>query len=84
MSQFSSLLGSFLLGAFFLDAGEGDARFFAAVGFLGAFTTLSTYSLETVQLWRAGSTGVAAANAAANALGGPLMALAGWKLRSGF
>lgn len=76
-----NLAGSFILGAVFLDHGmEHPARLAIAVGFLGAFTTLSTYSVETVDLWSSGHRALGAANMAANGLGGPLMALAGWRL----
>lgn len=77
-----NLLGAFVLGFAFLDHGmEHSTRLWFAVGFLGAFTTLSTYSVETVSLWREGHVAAAIGNAAANGIGGPLLALAGWRLR---
>jgi CrcB protein len=76
-----NLAGSFALGALFLDHGmEHGPRLFFAVGFLGAFTTLSTYSIETLDLWRAGHRALAWLNVAANALGGPAAAWLGWRL----
>lgn len=76
-----NLAGSFLLGLVFLDHGmEHPTRLWFAVGFLGAFTTLSTYSVETIDLWRTGRPGLAAINALANGIGGPLLALLGWRL----
>jgi fluoride exporter len=79
-----NLAGSFALGALFLDHGmEHPARLAVAVGFLGGFTTLSTYSAETIDLWRSGHAAPATANVLANGLGGPLMALAGWRLAVG-
>jgi fluoride exporter len=76
-----NLAGSLVLGYLFLDHGmEHPARLAVAVGFLGAFTTLSTYSAETVDLWRTGHVGLAVANAAANGVGGPLLTLAGWRI----
>lgn len=76
-----NLTGSLVLGYLFLDHGmEHPARLAIAVGFLGAFTTLSTYSVETVGLWRTGHVGLAVANGVANGVGGPLSALAGWRL----
>lgn len=77
-----NLAGSFLLGLLFLDTGESDARSFAAVGFLGAFTTLSTFSVETLTLWRGGAIGAAVCNVLANGIGGPLTALLGWWVRT--
>lgn len=76
-----NLVGSFALGFLFLDHGmEHPWRLAVAVGFLGAFTTLSTYSVETIELWRSQRIGLAVANVAANGLGGPLTAVAGWRL----
>ncbi len=76
-----NLAGSFVLGFLFLDSGmEHPWRLAVAVGFLGAFTTLSTFSVETVDLWRSGHVPLAFANLAANGVGGPLFALGGWRL----
>lgn len=58
---------------------EHNARLLVAVGLLGGFTTLSTFSVETIDLAKAGHTGFAAGNIIANGLGGPLLALLGWK-----
>lgn len=78
-----NLVGAFLLGYLFLDHGmETTPRLLVAVGFLGAFTTLSTYSVETVELLREGHGRLAVANVSLNALGGPLMAWLGWRLGS--
>lgn len=75
-----NLVGAFAIGALMLPAGmEHSWRLFVAVGVLGGFTTLSTFSLETVDLWRSGHAAVAAAYLGATALGGPAMAWLGWK-----
>lgn len=79
-----NLVGAFILGAVFLDHGmEHSARLFVAVGFLGAFTTASTFSVETVALWSEQKIALAVLNAVANGVGGPLAALAGWKIFAG-
>jgi CrcB protein len=76
-----NLAGAFILGAVFLDHGmEHNMRLFVAVGFLGAFTTMSTFSVETIELWRENHVGLSVINMVANGVGGPLMALAGWKI----
>lgn len=60
-------LGSFLLGFLFVymiersSAGE-LLRLALTVGLLGAFTTFSTYSLESLRLIQSGDFGLAAAN----------------------
>ena len=50
-----NVLGSFLLGFFFIIAQERfmispQIRSFIAIGLLGAFTTYSTYSFESIML----------------------------------
>jgi CrcB protein len=66
-------LGSFLLGFLFVwliersTAGE-LLRLAVTVGFLGAFTTFSTYSLESVRLLQEGAFSLAFANIAGQVL----------------
>jgi len=60
-------LGSFLLGFLFIwlleRTSSGELlRMAITVGFLGAFTTFSTYSLESIRLLQSGAFGMAAAN----------------------
>ena len=70
--------GSFLI-AFFLTLATGrlaistEVRLFVAVGFLGGFTTFSSFSYETLQLARDG----AAWAAGLNMLGETVLALIG-------
>jgi CrcB protein len=45
-----------------------EVRFFAAVGFLGAYTTFSSFGFESINLLRAGSAGLAALNILGNLL----------------
>jgi len=59
---FSNITGSLLMGmligalARFTPAWQGDARLFVAVGFLGGFTTFSSFSLDVVMLVERGDT----------------------------
>jgi len=60
-------LGSFLLGFLFVYLIERSStgelmRLALTVGLLGAFTTFSTYSLESLRLLQAGAYGLAMAN----------------------
>ena len=73
-------LGSFLMGTFFVLflerlATGPEVRSAVLVGFLGAFTTFSTFSLETLNLIEAGDLGKAFLNMAASVL---LCVLACW------
>lgn len=78
-----NLIGSFLLGLLLLPSGmDHGPRLLIGVGFLGAFTTLSSFSVETVELVRDSRLALAATSVLANGIGGPLMALLGWKLAS--
>ena len=75
-----NLLGAFILGWIFLAAGMNHApRLFLAVGVLGAFTTLSTFSVETIELLRENRHLFALTNVLANGIGGPVMAWLGWR-----
>lgn len=46
-----NVLGSFLLGLAVFSGLDGDLSLFFAVGFCGSFTTYSSFSVDTVQLW---------------------------------
>jgi len=72
-----NLLGSLIIGfsAGFLEhrnCMSPDIRFFFFTGFLGAFTTFSTFSLENLFLFREGHSALALLNLAA----APLLSLA--------
>ena len=66
---FINILGSFIIGFFATLTGVGgrlpasiNTRAFVMVGLCGGFTTFSAFSLQTLELARAGRMGQAAAN----------------------
>jgi CrcB protein len=55
-----NITGALIMGFFVtltLDRmiSSADLRLFVAVGFLGSYTTFSTYALDTANLWRSGN-----------------------------
>jgi len=64
-----NVLGSFVLGVLVAADPAADAALFVGVGLCGAFTTFSTFSVETVDAMIAGRYRVAAANATLNLVG---------------
>ncbi len=81
-----NIIGSFLLGFALVwlqaRAPSAQARQFIAIGFLGSFTTFSTYSFESVALIRAGEIWRAGGYAAGSVLLGAVGVLAGAALAS--
>lgn len=70
-----NLSGSFLLGLLFALSTEravlpAEIRAPLMIGFLGAYTTFSTYTLETTRLLESGSWGLAALNLVASVVAG--------------
>jgi CrcB protein len=49
---FINAIGSLLLGLLVGKGIRGDVYSFLGVGFMGAFTTFSTFKFELVQLWQ--------------------------------
>jgi CrcB protein len=80
-----NVTGSFLLG-FLFTALDGrlplpsDLRYFVGVGFLGAYTTFSSFSVETLVLLREGSLAYGILNILANNVAGLTAALLGFLL----
>ena len=79
-----NLVGSVALGA--LSAAlalsvvsEGQALLFGT-GLLGAFTTMSTFSMDTVRLAQDGAWSSTVGYVVATAVFGPLLAWVGWKV----
>ncbi len=78
-----NLLGCFLFGLVWTAATErgllsAEARLVILTGFMGAFTTFSTFGFETVQLARDGQWLLAGANVAAQVVLGALGVLLGF------
>ena len=81
-----NLTGSLMLGvlaaAFSSGSISKDAILLVGVGFMGAFTTMSAYSFEAVEMGESGAFGALAAYIVVTALGCPLLALLGWRVMS--
>ncbi|MEQ1873642.1 MAG: CrcB family protein [Ilumatobacteraceae bacterium] len=79
-----NLTGSFVLGfvlAFGLERGWSETTTVPlAIGFLGAYTTFSTFSYETFTLARTDRAALAAIYVAVSVVGGVLAAFAGYTL----
>ena len=78
-----NLAGSFLLGVLVQAAPRqlgDDVRVALGVGFLGAFTTFSTFSLETMTMVRDGRAGAAALYVVASVVAGVAAAAVGYRV----
>lgn len=80
-----NLVGCFFIGLvmlLYLERGETDdrLRLLLVAGFLGSFTTFSTFGFDTFELLRDGNAQVAIANVLANVVFGIALAAAGWQV----
>ena len=73
-----NLSGAFALGALAGAAVSGDALRLAGTGFIGAYTTFSTWMLETERLGEDGEGQLALANLVVSLVAGVAAAAAGW------
>ena len=75
-----NVAGSFALGLLAGAGASGDVRAIAGVGFLGGFTTFSTFSLDVFADLEAGRPGRALAVVLVSVLAGVAAAAGGWAL----
>lgn len=79
-----NLVGCFLIGflAPFMMASSVAShwRLMVLVGFLGSFTTFSTFSLESVALWQDGREGLVLLNAVGSVVAGVILVWLGMQL----
>lgn len=79
-----NLVGSLLLGVLTVSVAQHlistNLALLLATGVLGAFTTMSTFSVETVTLFDQGESTVALSYIGLTMILCPLLALLGWKL----
>ena len=61
-----NVVGSFVLGLVVLGGASEPAALLIGTGACGAFTTYSSFSVQTVRLWEDGMAGYAVANAVGN------------------
>ncbi len=61
-----NVIGSFVLGVVIFGGGGDEPRLLIGVGACGAFTTYSSFSVQTVRLWEDGKHGYAIVNAVGN------------------
>ena len=78
-----NVLGCFAIGvlAWFVDERQAlppTARLLLRVGFLGSFTTFSTFALDALALWADGQRTMAIVYVLASNIGGLLGAILGW------
>lgn len=74
-----NLLGSFIIGVLYLYLSEYElARAFIIAGFLGAFTTYSTFALETYLLLDSSQIGYGILNILANSIGSIVFVVLGF------
>ena len=79
-----NLSGSFVIGLlwglFEIDNFSSNMRHFIFIGILGGFTTFSTFTLESLNLFREGEIKLALSNILASNILGLLLVLAGFLL----
>ena len=79
-----NLIGSLLLGVLTIGVAQHiiapNMALVFATGVIGAFTTMSTFSVETISLFDQGESTLAFSYVGLTMVLGPLLALLGWKI----
>lgn len=79
-----NIVGSFIAGFVwaYLNQSTGTGRMYAflVIGMMGAFTTFSAYSIESIRLFESGSVNLAVINVLLNNVGAILFAFVGISL----
>tara|TARA_R110002012_G_scaffold60146_4_gene157284 strand:- start:1920 stop:2321 length:402 start_codon:yes stop_codon:yes gene_type:complete len=75
-----ALVAGWWLGLQGLPATPSPLWLFTVVGLLGGYTTVSSFSLQTIELWQRGQTLRAAINSGATLTLGLVMVALGWLL----
>lgn len=79
-----NIVGSAGLGVLMAQVTKGgvspEMALILGIGFLGAFTTMSAFSMDMVNMINTGAWAKAIGYFLANAVGCPLLAIAGWRL----
>ncbi|TVP46224.1 MAG: fluoride efflux transporter CrcB [Halomonas sp.] len=79
-----AFLAGWLLGILTIPAGQMSPLWlFTVIGLLGGYTTVSSFSLQTIELWQSGQALRAASNVGATLLVGLAMVTLGWMLAGG-
>ena len=75
-----ALLAGWLLGSLDIASAPSPLWLFTVAGLLGGYTTVSSFSLQTIELWQGGQPLRASVNVGATLLLGLAMVSLGWLL----
>lgn len=75
-----AFLAGWLLGSLDIASTPSPLWLFTVAGLLGGYTTVSSFSLQTIELWRSGQRLRASANVGATLMLGLVMVTLGWVL----
>lgn len=76
----ANLSGALAAGVFVGSVDSADTEFLIVAGFLGGYTTFSTWMLDTMAMWRDGRRFETAVNLGGSLVVGLALAAAGWAM----